>query len=441
MKKLFKFALVAFAAAAVTVACQPANQPATPDKPDTPDTPDTPDKPDTPDEVVPVEGTADWAIIGTLLGSNWDKDYKSAQDGDIYVVKNVKLEAATEFKWRDTTSEKNGWAVNRGGAFTALGEAFDVTQDGANIKPGLDGVYDIYLNLAVDQAAIVAKDGAQPTWKEVTPDPVASNWDFVLDMSNYQVNARIPFSNALTINTGHLTMQWKFYANEWNNYDTNVERNGETYKVWANRLGQLYDGDYGGEGILLRFGDGHKSGSLRLNGGAIIGDAYVQANGDDYIWETGKWHVLSLVADGTNVTVYDNDAQVCQIAQSSAAHDWTFGAIDLSETMDDGDVAYCKGQAFQGYTAYIRMWDKALSTEEVAASLCDVDAKSEGLKGYWKFNLDEGSTVKDEAGSNDINFKTIKAAANSEGGKVTDNSEAIEGAWTSVEEVAPVCAE
>lgn len=114
----------------------------------------------------PVVGTENWAIIGTILSTNWDTDYKAALVSEnIFVVKNVKLEAANEFKWRDTSSGNDGWDINRGGDFVALGEAFDVEANGHNIKPALDGIYDIYLNLDVDQAAIVEKDGT-PTWGE-----------------------------------------------------------------------------------------------------------------------------------------------------------------------------------------------------------------------------------------------------------------------------------
>ena len=157
MKKvLFTTLSIIAAAAMMFVSCKKDEQ-----KPD-----DNTGKTDPVEEYTgPVEGTSEWSVIGTLLGANWDKDYKAAQSENIFVVKNVKLEAATEFKWRQYTSGNNGWDVNRGGTFAALGEAFDVTANGANIKPGLDGIYDLYLNLDVDQAAIVEKDGT-PTWGE-----------------------------------------------------------------------------------------------------------------------------------------------------------------------------------------------------------------------------------------------------------------------------------
>jgi hypothetical protein len=80
MKRFFKFALVAFAAAAVAVACQ---KPAEEQKPD--EKPGPEPGPDT-EEVVPVEGDSEWSLIGALLGKSWDTDWVAAKSGDIYVV-------------------------------------------------------------------------------------------------------------------------------------------------------------------------------------------------------------------------------------------------------------------------------------------------------------------------------------------------------------------
>ena len=123
----------------------------------------------------PVEGTSAWSVVGTLLESDWGGgahgDYVMAEASEgIFVLKNVKLAATDEFKFR----ENKGWDNAYRGDFAAIGEAFDVdnTPGAPNIKPELDGIYDLYLNVAVAQAAIVAKDGAEPTWKEVVPEPI-----------------------------------------------------------------------------------------------------------------------------------------------------------------------------------------------------------------------------------------------------------------------------
>ena len=374
--------------------------------------------------------TVDWSVIGSINGDGWTVDIAMTKDGDIYAAKGVTLAANDEFKIR----YQKAWEANRGGTFVALGKPFAVENNGANIKPGLEGTYDIYYN-AAEELMEITEANATPDWT-VSVQPAGLNWDYVMNTSDYQVNCKIEFAEPLTINTGHMTMQWKFLSTKWNKYNQEkITVNGKQYTAYANRLGQLYDGDYGGEGILLRFGDGGANGSLRLNGGAIIDNAYVKVDNADYVWSLNEWHVLTIVADGTAVTVYDNDTELCTLEPSKAAHDWTFGALDLSETMDDGDVAYCIGQAFQGYTAFVRMWDVALTADQVKASLCDVPADSEGLKGYWAFNNDEGSVVEDLAGENDFNFKAIKSAADANGQKIKDNSAAIEAAWTEVAEV------
>ena len=391
----------------------------------------------------PVEGTENWAIIGTILGANWDKDYKAASAAEnIFVVKNVKLEAGNEFKWRDTSSGNGGWDVNRGGDFVALGEAFDVEANGHNIKPELDGIYDIYLNLAVDQAAIVAKDGAQPTWKEL---PKALAWDYVMNISDWHVNSEFHWKNAgLPVNLKAFTIEWKFYATEWNNYDKDMERNGETYHVWCNRLGQISDESE--TGFLFRFNDGGQKGSLRF-GSKPFGnfDVYVGGNSRNaYIWSLNEWHVLSIVADGTNVTFYDNGEQIYQKAQATTAvyDEYAITRFDISMTWDEGTTNYPRGQAFQGYQAYTRLWNKALTVDEIKANLCGIDptATPEELMIYWAYNNDEGTTVVNHGTAEGKDLDFTKALGAGQGDFVS--ATAIAASWTDVTEVeglAPVC--
>ena len=151
MKKIFAFVAIA---AMFAVAC---SKPANNNKPNDEQKPDNQEQ----EYAGPTEGTSDWSLIGAVLGSNWDKDYKLAASGDNFVIKNVKLAAADEFKIRF----QGAWDANRGGAFAELGKGFAVENNGANIKPGLDGFYDIWYNPAVEQMAVCAKDAA-PAWSE-----------------------------------------------------------------------------------------------------------------------------------------------------------------------------------------------------------------------------------------------------------------------------------
>lgn len=117
--------------------------------------------------VIPVTGDAAWSVIGNLYGdSNWTIDYSAtALAEDVFVVKNVEINANNEFKWR----KDKKWDVNFGGTFEEAGKAFTVVQDGANIKSIPDGVYDLYLNTTTAEAAVVAKDGDVPTWRVLVP--------------------------------------------------------------------------------------------------------------------------------------------------------------------------------------------------------------------------------------------------------------------------------
>ncbi len=135
-----------------------------------------PDDPQDPQEETytgPVEGTSEWSVVGTLLESSWGSgahgDYVCAESNGVFVLKNVKLVATDEFKFRQNKAWDNAYK----GVFASLGAAFDVDNEpgGDNIKPGLDGIYDLYLNVASAQAAIVAKDGAAPSWKPAGPQP------------------------------------------------------------------------------------------------------------------------------------------------------------------------------------------------------------------------------------------------------------------------------
>ena len=129
------------------------------------------------EEILPVEGNSEWSLIGALLDANWDKDYVAAKDGDIYVVKNVKLAASNQFKFR----KDKDWAENRGATgdtepfVVTTGTALDVVHNGKNLAVSADGIYDIYYNAAVEQMCIVAKDGT-PTWGEKQPEP--DNFDY-----------------------------------------------------------------------------------------------------------------------------------------------------------------------------------------------------------------------------------------------------------------------
>ena len=114
----------------------------------------------------PIEGTSNVSLIGTFLGTNWDKDYMLAEvETNVYVIKHVTLTETDKFKIRFDTS----WDVNRGPAIenmaVELNQGFAVIEHGKDVIPHLNGTFDIWYNKVKEQMAVTAKDG-QPVWAD-----------------------------------------------------------------------------------------------------------------------------------------------------------------------------------------------------------------------------------------------------------------------------------
>ena len=115
--------------------------------------------------------TSPWSIIGSIAstGNSWNADEPMVTDGTWHACLGLAVGAGDEFKFRKDAD----WAVNFGGDFAALGEAFAVKQDGANIKGLEDGAYDLFLNPET-ALVIIVKAGdpvTLPSDGGDTPDP------------------------------------------------------------------------------------------------------------------------------------------------------------------------------------------------------------------------------------------------------------------------------
>ena len=134
--------------------------------------------------------TSPWGVIGSIAstGNSWNADEPMVTDGTWHACLGLALTASDEFKFRKDAD----WGVNMGGAFVALGEPFEVKQDGANILVTEDGTYDLFLN--PDAAIVVIVNAGDPVTLpsgsdtpeppvEETKDPVtvyvqdASGWE------------------------------------------------------------------------------------------------------------------------------------------------------------------------------------------------------------------------------------------------------------------------
>ncbi|MFV0546391.1 MAG: DUF1735 and LamG domain-containing protein [Bacteroides sp.] len=82
----------------------------------------------------------------------------------------------------------------------------------------------------------------------------------------------------------------------------------------------------------------------------------------------------------------------------------SLGTISLGKDGKDGFYigrSYEDGRFLAGEFAECRIWNRALSAEEITAPthFYEVDPKSEGLVAYWKCNEGVGSEIKDETGN------------------------------------------
>ena len=124
---------------------------------------------------------SDWSVIGSLSAYeiSWDKDLQMWTDGaGNHVAAHVQLFAGDEFKFR----KDQDWGVNMGGDFGSLDNAFNVSQDGPNIKVGADGYYDLFVNPDTGIAWISEAFDPYPDYTET------SNWSVIGSLSQHGIS-------------------------------------------------------------------------------------------------------------------------------------------------------------------------------------------------------------------------------------------------------------
>ena len=84
------------------------------------------------DNTIPASAfnqTSAWTVIGTIGGSNWDKDIAMKTNGTWHVAFNVTVTASDQFKFRKNKS----WDVNLGASSVKVGEKVSLSMGGDNI--------------------------------------------------------------------------------------------------------------------------------------------------------------------------------------------------------------------------------------------------------------------------------------------------------------------
>jgi hypothetical protein len=189
-----------------------------------------------------------------------------------------------------------------------------------------------------------------------------------LDISSYNMYANAIFPADKKVELEKYTYEIKCYVN-----DFHPTRDGRDQ---ISRLCNFCPED---ESItnLLRFSENDKPlGSLQWM--SPVGELLSKT-----IFKTEQWYTISLTFDGNNYAMYVDGVKDVERAGEKGT---TFQRLELGMSWGSG---YPNSQRFLGRIAEIRLWNRALSTNEIQLGLCSVDPASNGLVAYWK--LDEGT--------------------------------------------------
>lgn len=121
--------------------------------------------------------------------------------------------------------------------------------------------------------------------------------------------------------------------------------------------------------------------------------------------EIDRWYHVALTWDGINYTFYIDGKPVYKDFLS------LYNGLDLGVVYGGSETdrnrafwigySYNADRTFPGYMAEVRIWNRALSAEEINAEnhFYSVPADAKGLVGYWKLNDASGHIVKDSSPS------------------------------------------
>lgn len=196
-----------------------------------------------------------------------------------------------------------------------------------------------------------------------------------LDISSPDLYSNYIFPDDKAISLSIYTYEIKCYIDEWHTSPSSISRLCSfTSKNEENSN-------------MLRFGEGGNSYVDRLQWVSPAGNYFV-----DKRFETKKWYTISLMHDGGKFVLYMNGENELEFSGSKTS---VFQRFELGMSWE----SYPSQQFFNGRIAEIRVWNKALSQNEIRNGLCSVDPNSDGLIAYWKMNEGQGHIFKDATGN------------------------------------------
>lgn len=174
-----------------------------------------------------------------------------------------------------------------------------------------------------------------------------------------------------------------------------------------NAFGRQISSIMGIEGnFLLRVGDaGVPDNQLQVASSSNLTSSDLQ-------FETGKWYHVAVTFDNGKVIVYFNG--VPKLTGNCGKTSVSLGQAHTDES--DGrrcfwiGYSYSSDRYMDGKISEVRIWNKTLTEAEIneTTHFYTVDASSEGLVAYWKFDEGAGNTIKDySVNGNDLTVDSV----------------------------------
>jgi hypothetical protein len=134
------------------------------------------------------------------------------------------------------------------------------------------------------------------------------------------------------------------------------------------------------ENFLLRFGDvSCEKNQLQLASGTIGGKQFPMTTATRF--STGQWYHIAVVYNGSTLTIYINGKQETYATTSG-------GNANFNDRYMGGfHIGFSeRGRMLDGYISEARLWNKALTPNQLQEGVCFVNPTSVGLLAYWRFN-------------------------------------------------------
>jgi len=192
--------------------------------------------------------------------------------------------------------------------------------------------------------------------------------------NNYNASSNYIFPDDKRVDLSKYTIEFKFYSYKFGNV-------GDIKRVLA------IEGKNEEEANMFRFGENGSAGGDILQWVLPGGRAFSTTH-----FQTNRWYLISCTYDGSTFRMYVDGVEDAQASGSGKVT--PFQRFELGMSWG----GYRRSQFFDGRIAEVRLWNRALTANEISTGLASVNAQSNGLVAYWKMNETEGHIFHDATG-------------------------------------------